>query len=112
MTVSRPYLPGRFAQQCDAGGATIDGKESPASERILDLERAGLILGKRDGGLQTAMRRRVSIDRYVRTLAALQRVSRTLAARSPDIDAALGKAARTMDNAARFTDDLSRLVHV
>ncbi|HVO88584.1 MAG TPA: MlaD family protein [Casimicrobiaceae bacterium] len=45
-----------------------------------------------------------------RTLADLQRVSHTLAARSSDIDAGLSKAARTMDNTERFTADLPRLV--
>ncbi len=45
-----------------------------------------------------------------RTLADLQVLSRTLAARSTTIDAGLQDTARTMRNAARFTEDLPRLV--
>ncbi len=45
-----------------------------------------------------------------RTLADVQVVAHTLAARSPAIDAGLANAARTMENAARLTEDLPRLV--
>ncbi|HTP46647.1 MAG TPA: MlaD family protein [Casimicrobiaceae bacterium] len=43
------------------------------------------------------------------TIADLATVSRTLAARSPSIDAGLANAARAMENTAKFTDDLPRL---
>jgi phospholipid/cholesterol/gamma-HCH transport system substrate-binding protein len=45
-----------------------------------------------------------------KTLADLQVLSRTLAARAPAIDAGLANAARTMENAARLTEELPRLV--
>lgn len=45
-----------------------------------------------------------------KTLADLEVVSRTLAARSPAIDAGLANAARTMENAARVTKELPQLV--
>jgi phospholipid/cholesterol/gamma-HCH transport system substrate-binding protein len=45
-----------------------------------------------------------------KTLADLQVVSRTLAARSPAMDTGLANAARTMENAARVTAELPRLV--
>lgn len=45
-----------------------------------------------------------------KTLADLQVLSRTLAARAPTIDAGLASAARTMENAARLTEELPRLV--
>lgn len=45
-----------------------------------------------------------------RTLADLETLSRTLAARSPQIDAGLANAAKTMENAARLTEELPRLV--
>lgn len=45
-----------------------------------------------------------------KTLADLQVVSRTLAARAPTIDAGLANAARTMENAAELTAELPRLV--
>jgi phospholipid/cholesterol/gamma-HCH transport system substrate-binding protein len=45
-----------------------------------------------------------------RTLADLEVLSRTLAARSATIDAGLASAAKTMDNAARFTDQLPHLL--
>lgn len=44
------------------------------------------------------------------TLADLETLSRTLAARAPAIDASLAATARTMDNAARFTAELPGLV--
>ena len=44
------------------------------------------------------------------TLAELQLLTRTLAARSAAIDSSLANAARTMDNTARVTGDLPRLV--
>ena len=47
---------------------------------------------------------------FKQTLADLRVLSRTLAARSAAIDAGLVSAARTLDNAARFSDDLPRLV--
>jgi len=47
---------------------------------------------------------------FKQTLAELQVLARTLAARSAAIDASLANAARTMDNTARFTGDLPRLV--
>lgn len=45
-----------------------------------------------------------------RTLADLEVVSRTLAARAPQIDAGLTSAARAMENGARLTQELSQLV--
>lgn len=45
-----------------------------------------------------------------KTLADVQMLSRTLAARSPAIDSGLANAARTMQNTARLTDELPRLV--
>jgi phospholipid/cholesterol/gamma-HCH transport system substrate-binding protein len=45
-----------------------------------------------------------------KTLADVEILSRTLAARSPTIDAGLASAARTMENAARVTEELPRLV--
>ncbi|HEX8011515.1 MAG TPA: MlaD family protein [Casimicrobiaceae bacterium] len=45
-----------------------------------------------------------------KTLADVQILSRTLAARSPAIDSGLANAARTMQNTARLTDELPRLV--
>jgi phospholipid/cholesterol/gamma-HCH transport system substrate-binding protein len=45
-----------------------------------------------------------------KTLADLELLSRTLAARSTTIDASLASAAHTMENTARFTDQLPRLV--
>jgi phospholipid/cholesterol/gamma-HCH transport system substrate-binding protein len=45
-----------------------------------------------------------------KTLADLEVLSRTLAARSPAIDAGLANAARTMENAARVTGELPQLV--
>jgi phospholipid/cholesterol/gamma-HCH transport system substrate-binding protein len=45
-----------------------------------------------------------------KTLADLQVVARTLAARAPAIDAGLADAARTMENAARLTGELPKLV--
>ncbi len=45
-----------------------------------------------------------------KTLADLEVVSRTLAARSPAIDAGLANAARTMENAARVTGELPQLL--
>jgi phospholipid/cholesterol/gamma-HCH transport system substrate-binding protein len=47
---------------------------------------------------------------FKQTLAELQVLARTLAARSAVIDATLANAARTMDNTARFSGDLPRLV--
>jgi len=47
---------------------------------------------------------------FKQTLAELQVLSRTLAARSAAIDSALANAARTMDNVARISGDLPRLV--
>ena len=47
---------------------------------------------------------------FKQTLAELQVLSRTLAARSAAIDSSLANAARTMDNTARVTGDLPRLV--
>jgi phospholipid/cholesterol/gamma-HCH transport system substrate-binding protein len=47
---------------------------------------------------------------FKQTLAELQVLSRTLAARSAAIDSALVNTARTMDNAARISGDLPRLV--
>jgi len=47
---------------------------------------------------------------FKQTLAELQVLTRTLAARSAAIDSALANAARTMDNAARISGDLPRLV--
>jgi phospholipid/cholesterol/gamma-HCH transport system substrate-binding protein len=47
---------------------------------------------------------------FKQTLAELRVLSQTLAARSAAIDSGLANAARTMDNAARFTGDLPRLV--
>jgi phospholipid/cholesterol/gamma-HCH transport system substrate-binding protein len=45
-----------------------------------------------------------------KTLADLETLSRTLAARSATIDAGLANAAKTMENTARFTDQLPRLL--
>lgn len=45
-----------------------------------------------------------------KSLADLQVLSRTLAARAPTIDAGLANAARTMENAAQLTAELPRLV--
>ena len=45
-----------------------------------------------------------------KTLADFEILSRTLAARSATIDAALASAAKTMDNTARITDQLPRLL--
>jgi phospholipid/cholesterol/gamma-HCH transport system substrate-binding protein len=47
---------------------------------------------------------------FKQTLAELQVLSRTLAARSAAIDSSLLNTARTMDNTARVTGDLPRLV--
>jgi phospholipid/cholesterol/gamma-HCH transport system substrate-binding protein len=47
---------------------------------------------------------------FKQTLADLRVVSRTLAARSSTIDSSLANAARTLDNTARFSADLPRLV--
>ena len=47
---------------------------------------------------------------FKQTLADLRVVSRTLAARSSTIDSSLANAARTLDNSARFSDDLPRLL--
>jgi phospholipid/cholesterol/gamma-HCH transport system substrate-binding protein len=47
---------------------------------------------------------------FKQTLAELQVLAKTLAARSAVIDATLANAARTMDNTARFSGDLPRLV--
>jgi len=47
---------------------------------------------------------------FKQTLAELQLLARTLAARSAAIDSALANAARTMDNTARTSGDLPRLV--
>jgi phospholipid/cholesterol/gamma-HCH transport system substrate-binding protein len=47
---------------------------------------------------------------FAEALADLKAVSQTLAARSASIDAGLANAARTMKNAAAFTDELPRLV--
>ncbi len=56
--------------------------------------------------LMDAENRRV----FKQTLAELQVLSRTLAARSAAIDSSLANTARTMDNTARLTGDLPRLV--
>lgn len=45
-----------------------------------------------------------------KSLADVEILARTLAARSGSIDAGIANAARTMENTARFTDDLPRLV--
>jgi len=45
-----------------------------------------------------------------KTLADLELLSRTLAARSATIDSGLASAAKTMENTARFTDQLPRLL--
>jgi phospholipid/cholesterol/gamma-HCH transport system substrate-binding protein len=47
---------------------------------------------------------------FKQTLAELQMLTRTLAARSAAIDSALANAARTMDNTARLSGELPRLV--
>jgi len=47
---------------------------------------------------------------FKQTLAELRVLTRTLAARSAAIDSSLANAARTMDNTARLTGDLPRLV--
>ena len=47
---------------------------------------------------------------FKQTLAELQVLTRTLAARSAAIDSSLANAARTMDNTARLTGELPRLV--
>lgn len=47
---------------------------------------------------------------FKQTLAELQVLTRTLAARSAAIDSSLANAARTMDNTARLSGDLPRLV--
>lgn len=47
---------------------------------------------------------------FRQTLVDLQMVARTLAARSSTIDSALARAARTMENTARLTADLPRLM--
>ena len=47
---------------------------------------------------------------FKQTLADLRVVSRTLAARSSTIDSSLANAARTLDNSARFSGDLPRLL--
>ena len=47
---------------------------------------------------------------FKQTLAELQVLTRTLAARSAAIDSALANAARTMDNAARISGEMPRLV--
>ena len=47
---------------------------------------------------------------FKQTLAELQVLTRTMAARSAAIDSALANAARTMDNTARLSGDLPRLV--
>jgi len=47
---------------------------------------------------------------FTQTLAQLQALTRTLAARSASIDSSLANAARTMDNTARLSGDLPRLV--
>ena len=47
---------------------------------------------------------------FKHTLTDLATLSRTLAARSASIDSGLNNAARTLDNAARFSADLPRLV--
>ncbi len=47
---------------------------------------------------------------FKQTLAELQVLAKTLAARSAAIDSALANAARTMDNTARLSGDLPRLV--
>ena len=63
-----------------------------------------------DDGWQSALLDEDNRREFKHTLTDLATLSRTLAARSASIDSGLNNAARTLDNAARFSADLPRLV--